>query len=135
MARPHKKRRVERPPQFSFFKPAGVPLRDLELSFLGVDEFEAIRLSDLEGGQQVEVAEKMGISQPTLNRLLSVAREKVADAIVNGKALRIEGGPFQLAGKRKFVCLECGNEWLEPFGTGRPKRCSDCGSESLKRKN
>jgi predicted DNA-binding protein (UPF0251 family) len=72
---------------------------DLEESILTVDEFEAVRLKDLEGLDEVDAAKKMNISQPTFNRLLSSARKKIADAIVNGKAIKIFGGPYRLSRK------------------------------------
>lgn len=133
MPRPKKTRKVQRHPKFAFFKPAGIPVRELENSTLTVGEYEALRLADLEGRQQKDVADQMEVSQPTLNRLLSSARKKVADAIVNGKAILIEGGDFEIAGERVFVC-ECGNEWTEAFGTGRPKACPECGSLGFRRK-
>jgi len=71
-------------------------MRDLEETVLTVDEFEAIRLKDLEGLDQANAAEKMKISQPTFFRLLDSARKKIADALVNGKAIRIEGGEYKL---------------------------------------
>jgi predicted DNA-binding protein (UPF0251 family) len=69
---------------------------DLEETILAVDEFEAIRLKDLEGLEQEECASRMNISQPTFHRLVLSARKKIAEAIVNGKAIRIEGGNFEV---------------------------------------
>jgi len=63
-----------------------------------VEEAEALRLKDLEGLEQIGGAAKMGISRPTFQRVLSSARKKVADAILNGKAIRIEGGNFHITG-------------------------------------
>jgi predicted DNA-binding protein (UPF0251 family) len=85
-------------PSITYFKPAGVRLVELEETILSVDEFEAVRLNDLEEIDQEEAAGKMGISQPTFHRLLVSARKKVSDALVNGKAIRIEGGPYQFVG-------------------------------------
>jgi predicted DNA-binding protein (UPF0251 family) len=73
-----------------FFKPRGIPLRDLEITNLGIDELESLRLSDQLGLSQVEAAKKMNVSQPTINRILSSARQKVADCLVEGKAIKIE---------------------------------------------
>ena len=67
----------------------------LEEVILQVDEFEAVRLKDLEGLEQEECAKKMNISQPTFHRLVLSARKKISDAIVNGKAIKIEGGNFK----------------------------------------
>jgi predicted DNA-binding protein (UPF0251 family) len=86
-------------PNVTYFKPAGIRMIELEESILTVDEFEAVRLKDLEGLEQEAAAEKMNISQPTFHRLLSSARKKIADSIVNGKALKIEGGNFKVTGK------------------------------------
>ncbi len=73
-------------------KPAGVPARNLETVVLGLDEAEALRLADLEGLYQEAAARSMGVSRPTFGRIVEEARRKVADAVLNGKALRLEGG-------------------------------------------
>lgn len=83
-------------PHVTYFKPAGIPVVDLEENILTIDEFEAVRLKDLEGLDQEECAKKMAISQPTFHRLITSARGKIADAIVNGKAIKIEGGNFKM---------------------------------------
>jgi len=71
-------------------------MTELKESVLLVDEFEAVRLKDLLGLEQEECAVKMRISQPTFHRLILSARRKIADAIVNGKAIRIEGGNYKI---------------------------------------
>mgnify|MGYP001478843515 CR=1 FL=1 len=96
MPRPRICRRVGLEPGFTYFKPAGVRIAELQETVLEVAEFEAVRLKDLLGLEQEECAKKMGISQPTFHRLLLSARRKLADAIVNGKAIRIQGGNFRL---------------------------------------
>ena len=96
MPRPYKYRIVEGEPRFTYFKPQGVPLRMLVHSVLTVGEYETIRLKDLEGLEQTEAAKKMGVHQSTFHRTLARARHKIADAIVNGKAIRIEGGAFRM---------------------------------------
>jgi predicted DNA-binding protein (UPF0251 family) len=98
MPRPRIPRRVWFQPGVTYYKPAGVRMVSLEEIVITVDEFEAIRLKDYEGLDQKEAAKKMGISQPTFQRLYESARKKIADALVNGKALRIEGGPFRMMG-------------------------------------
>jgi predicted DNA-binding protein (UPF0251 family) len=108
-------------------------LSDLENVSLTVDEFEAIRLKDLEGLEQTTAAESMGISQPTFHRVIESARKKVAEALVNGKAIRIEGGDYMAESSRKFKCYVCGHEWEEPHGTGRPGKCPKCGSTNIHR--
>jgi uncharacterized protein len=91
-------RRVSYMPSVTFFKPAGIPLRELEEVCLSVEELETIRLKDIEDLEQEQCAEKMNISRPTFVRILDDARKKIADALVKGKAIRIEGGHFEMAG-------------------------------------
>ena len=100
MPRPRRFRRVGFEPDVNYFKPAGIGMRELEESILTVDEYEAVRLKDLEGMAQDEAAKKMNISQPTFHRLVLGARKKVADAIVNGKAIKIQGGNYRIRGRR-----------------------------------
>ncbi len=102
MPRPRRCRRVGFKPDVTYFKPAGVRMIELEESILSVDEFEAVRLKDLEELNQEACAKKMNISQPTFHRLVNSARKKIADAIVNGKAIKIEGGSFELAGQKRI---------------------------------
>src|SRR3989344_8908659 len=96
MVRPRLCRRVRFNPDVTYFKPRGIPLRELEEVILPVDEYEAVRLKDLEGLEQEECAKKMNISQPTFHRLVLSARKKIADAIINGKGIIIEGGNFKI---------------------------------------
>ncbi len=107
MARPVNCRRVASMPQSDYFKPRGIPLSILEEVVLTVDEFEAIRLADLEGLYQEQAAEKMKVSRPTFGRIIESAHKKVAEALVQGKALKIEGGEFEMASMRKFRCDDC----------------------------
>ena len=97
MPRPFKQRRVFYIPQVTYFKPAGIPLRILEESRLSVEEVEAIRLKDLDGLEQEQCAEKMNISRQTFQRVLGSARRSIADALFNGKAIRVEGGNFEIS--------------------------------------
>ncbi len=82
-------------PGVIYYKPAGVPLKLLQENRLLLEEIEAIRLRDVEHLEQQECAEKMGVSRPTFQRIISNARSKIADSITNGKALKIEGGNFK----------------------------------------
>lgn len=97
MPRPRRCRRIWFEPSVTYFKPAGVRMKDLEESILAVDEFEAVRLKDLEGLSEEQAAKKMNISQPTFNRLVTSARKKISDAIVKGKAIKIFGGSYKLS--------------------------------------
>ena len=89
MPRPRLRRRVRFNPTAKYFKPQGIPLRLLDEVELSLEEMEAIRLKDFVGLEQTEAAEKMKTSQSTFQRILAVARKKVADAFINGKAIRI----------------------------------------------
>ncbi|MBD3311880.1 DUF134 domain-containing protein [archaeon] len=93
MPRPRRMRRVLFKPDVTYYKPAGVPVRVLEEETLCMEEMEALRLCDMEGLKQEEAAKKMGVSQPTLFRTLSVARKKLASAVIEGKAIRIQKCP------------------------------------------
>jgi len=140
-------------PDVTYFKPAGVRMQDLTQSVLTMDEFEAVRLKDLLSLPQEECAKKMNISQPTFHRLVIQARKKLADAIVNGRAIKIEGGNYKMVQPRGMrrgigqgrgrgrmggfgagpagtcVCPKCGHR--EPKIIGQPclsKNCPKCGA-------
>ena len=89
MPRPCRRRKIHFSPDVTYYKPAGVPIRDLEEVELKMDEIEAIRLCDVEGLKQEDAANKMDVSQPTFFRILSSGRKKVADALIKGKAIKI----------------------------------------------
>jgi len=89
MPRPCKRRRIRGNPNSNYFKPAGIPIRELKEIELEIAEFEAMRLVDFQGISQEQSAKQMQISQPTLSRILSSARNKIADSIINGKAIKI----------------------------------------------
>jgi predicted DNA-binding protein (UPF0251 family) len=97
VSRPMKCRRVCFLPGVTYFKPAGIPLKLLEENQLSVEEIESIRLRDLEHLDQTQCAQRMNVSRPTFQRILGSAREKIADSLLNGKALRIEGGNYELS--------------------------------------
>ncbi len=88
--RPRRLRRIAFTPDVVYFKPAGVRMRELEQIDLEMDEIEAIRLFDVENLEQKECADKMQVSQPTFSRILDSARKKIAEALIKGKAIRIE---------------------------------------------
>jgi len=114
MPRPRHCRRVCFEPGITYFKPAGIPMTELEEVNLTVDEFEAIRLKDVDGLEQEQCAQRMNISQPTFHRLYLDARRKIADVIVNGKALKIEGGSYEISPQhnsgRKRRCFRRGEQ-------------------------
>jgi len=130
MPRPQKCRRVEFLPNVTYFKPAGIPLRDLEEVCMSIEEVEAIRLKDLEGLEQEQGAEKMNISRPTFQRVLASARQKMADALLGGKAIRIEGGNFEMTWRR-FRCNR-GHEWeMETPSKVLPELCPVCNETNV----
>jgi len=132
MPRPFKKRWVADHPSGTIFKPAGVSLISLAKVTLQFDELEALRQSSFLQRSQEEGAAQMGISRSTFARILDKALRKIADALVSGKAIIIEGGPVIMA-RRTFICHQCGREWEEPFGTGRPQECPYCKSSQFHR--
>jgi predicted DNA-binding protein (UPF0251 family) len=89
-------------PDKNYFKPRGIPTVDLEEIILNLDEFEAIRLADYERLYQEEAAVKMNISRQTFGRIIEAAHKKIADVLLNGKALKIEGG--EIATDEKKPC-------------------------------
>ena len=97
MPRPQKRRLVQAHPVAAYYKPQGVPLAGLGERILPVEGLEALRLADAEGLDHQTAASMMGVSRPTFSRLLASARRTVAEALVRGLALRIEGGSFSLA--------------------------------------
>jgi len=99
MPRPRIPRMVLAEPNITYFKPVGIPMNRLEQVILTIDEFEAVRLKDYEGLDQINAAKRMKISQPTFQRLLLSARGKIADALSNGKAIRIEGGHYRMSNR------------------------------------
>ena len=146
MPRPRRCRRVDFTPNFTYFKPAGVRVVDLDENVLTVGEFEAIRLKDLGGLDQKDCAEKMDISQPTFHRLVLSARKKIADCIANGKAIKIEGGEYvmapQMGGRGRgrgggfargpggdCLCPSCGHRETHQLGVPcYNRKCPKCGA-------
>jgi predicted DNA-binding protein (UPF0251 family)/DNA-directed RNA polymerase subunit RPC12/RpoP len=133
MPRPRKHRRLRRAPRSAIFKPVGVPLESLDRVTLLHEELEALRLADLEGQHQTDAAEQMGISRSTFQRLVTEARRKVAQALVNGAAIQVEGGTFRVVAAR-WHCADCGHDWdlVHGSGQGQPEICPACGSRSIR---
>ena len=94
MPRPFCPRKISSHPPVNFFKPAGIPLHQLQVTVLALDEYEALRLTDGRGLEHLEAARLMGVSRQTFTRIIKVARKKVADFLIHGSALKIEGGPI-----------------------------------------
>jgi len=133
MPRPRCCRRVAGRPACGLFTPAGGACGAREEVVLAVDELEALRLADLEGLYQEQAAGRMKVSRQTFARIVESARKKVAAALVQGKALRIQGGVVEVAAMRKFTCSECKRDWDVPHGTPRPRKCPACGGVNIHR--
>lgn len=132
MGRIPKWRRVAFIPEITYFRPMGGPSATPEEVRISVEEAEAIRLNDLEELEQEECAQRMNVSRPTFHRVLSSARRKVADALLNGKAIRIEGGNYEMA-VRRFRCVN-NHEWGVPFETmisAPPQFCPTCNTPNI----
>lgn len=136
MARPTKWRKIENIPATPYFIPSDSGNADLLENILLLEELEAIRLKDMEGLEQEECAQKMEVSRPTFQRILISAREKIADSLINGKTIHIEGGNFT----RNICpvrCGDCGKEWSESYENMESIRrgeysCPSCGSKNVR---
>ncbi len=105
-------------------------MSSLELIVLSLDELEAIRLADLQGDQQEQAAIKMNISRPTFGRILERAHRTVADALLNGKALQIEGGPVTTGRRGRIRCRRCRCTWEVPLPAAADFHCPRCPEQS-----
>ncbi len=128
MVKPRKKRNVMYPPRALYFKPQG-GFKGMPDVILSIDEYEAIRLADYKNLKQQEAAARMNISRPTFTRLIESAREKIAQALVAGRALRIEGGDFIFL-KNRGRCISCGNVW-ETESDKAQQSCPRCYSHEV----
>jgi len=129
MSRPEKDRIINCPPAFAEFKPPGVPRRALNQIVLNIAEYEALRLADYEGRDQVDSAGEMEISRPTFTRLLKKARQKLCAMLVEGKSLTIEGGTVHF--KANLIrCRDCQHVFRVKIDQD-PTDCPRCGSTRL----
>jgi predicted DNA-binding protein (UPF0251 family) len=125
MPRPCCLRHIGSKPPARFFKPAGVPACALEQVILTLDEVETLRLADLNGLYQEQAAAQMKISRPTFSRIVEAARRKVADALIHGKALRLEGGAVRMKEEAEMP----DGAGTGPLGSGRGAGQRPCGCE------
>ena len=135
MPRPIKWRKVEFIPRNRYFAPCSASEDAVEEITLQIEEAEALRLKDLEGLEQEACAEKMEVSRQTFQRVLNSARQKVADAIISGKAIKITGGNYTWNICR-VRCPECGKHWKESFENYEQildgdYQCNSCGSRQV----
>jgi hypothetical protein len=132
MPRPKCCRHVGELPGKTCFRPEGVvPTARPEEVLLNLDEYESLRLADLEGLYQGDAASRMNVSRQTFGRIVEAARRKVADVLVNGKVLRIEGGPVSIKIKETARCPRCrhavglgksGEAYPCPYCSKQPQR-------------
>jgi predicted DNA-binding protein (UPF0251 family) len=120
-------RRIAGVPEVTLFKPSGVPASVIEHVILNFDEVEALRLADLDGLYQEQAAERMSISRPTFARIIERARRKVADALVNGKAIRMEGGTVAKQGVDMPGRAVTGQVITHSHGKEMGQRRNQCG--------
>ncbi|MEJ2596456.1 MAG: DUF134 domain-containing protein [bacterium] len=130
MPRPKNNRIVHEPPLFTDFKPVGIQGSQLDVIRLSLDEYEAIRLADLEGMSQEEASEEMGISRSTFSRLIEKARNKMAGFVIKGKWLSIQGGEIHFR-KNIFRCQDCGHMFKINIHA-RVDKCPECHSSNLR---
>ena len=104
MSRPLKKRKIPRGIEGTVFKPRSGASPRLSQTNLTLDGLEALRLADLQGLYHEEAARRMGVSRATFSRVLSGARSAVADALVNRKALEIDGGAVEHRRRGEWPC-------------------------------
>jgi predicted DNA-binding protein (UPF0251 family) len=103
-------------PDISYFKPRGIPMR----------------LADLQGLSHEIAGQHMHISRATFGRIIQRARKIVADALINGKAINVEGGNYKMVDQvRSFMCAKCNLGWVEPMGAGKPERCPRCNHDVI----
>jgi predicted DNA-binding protein (UPF0251 family) len=124
MPRPEKLRRIRCSPASYYFKPKGIPISELEEIPLAKDELEAIRLADLNELFQEEAAAKMNISRATFGRIIMRAHNKIADAIINGKAIRIsEDMPLSIKEKSFQTCKGCRRKFRQNLQNNKCPKC------------
>jgi predicted DNA-binding protein (UPF0251 family) len=129
MPRPQYNRIVHEPPLFSEFKPVGARGHDLQQIVFTLDEFEAFRLADQLGLSHASAADEMEISRSTFTRLIEKARKKIADFIIQGKLLTIDGGSIHFR-NNIIRCQDCGHMFKINFGQTITE-CPVCDSKHI----
>ncbi len=122
MPRPKRKRLIVNPPIMEGFKPFGIPITNLEPLVLLYEEYESIRLTDYQGLTQQEASEKMDVSRPTFTRIYEKARQTIAKAFVEGKAIFIEGGDYH-SSDFWYRCEQCYKISISPHLINRCNYC------------
>ncbi|HHV64949.1 MAG TPA: DUF134 domain-containing protein [Peptococcaceae bacterium] len=117
MPRPIKRKLVCGPPVYNLYAPV-TNTNSQDLVVMSIEEFEAIRLIDYEGLDQEHCAERMEVARSTVQRLYNEARRKIAESLVQGKALKIEGGCYSVC-SGDFEVKKCGHCWRHQHGRHR----------------
>jgi len=126
MPRPKCCRQIGAMPGKTCFQPEGAASSSFDEVLLTLDEYEAIRLADLEGLYQEQAASRMNISRQTFGRIIEAAHRKVADVLVNGKVLRIEGGPVSMKAEKPIRCPRCRRAFSPDCGKHNEMSCPHC---------
>jgi predicted DNA-binding protein (UPF0251 family) len=126
MSRPKCCRRVGCMPDKNYFKPRGIPSSQLAEVVLSIDELEAVRLADYEEMYQEQAALHMNISRQTFGRIIAAAHKKIADVLINGKALKIEGGEVTVRKVKTCTCGKCHRIFDAPDSSQETTICPHC---------
>lgn len=126
MTRPKCCRQIGFMPEKTCFQPEGATPSPFEVVLLNLDEYEAIRLADLEGLYQAQAAFRMNVSRQTFGRIIEAARRKVADVLVHGKILKIEGGPVSIDAGEPVRCPRCRRAFPPDCGKRNDRSCPHC---------
>jgi uncharacterized protein len=126
MTRPKYCRKIDCAPGVTYFKPKGIPASLLEEVRLTLDEFESVRLADLDGLYQDQAAARMNVSRQTFGRIIDSARRKIADVLIHGKALKIEGGQVEIADAKRVRCEKCKEYFEYVPDTEKKSECPRC---------
>ena len=126
MPRPKCCRQIGVMPGKTCFQPEGATPSSFEVVLLTLDEYEAIRLADLEGLYQEQAASRMNISRQTFGRIIEAAHRKVADVLVNGKILKIEGGSVSMKAEKPVRCPRCRRAFSPDGGKRNEMSCPHC---------
>ncbi len=129
MPRPRKPRFITTEPGTRSLVPGNGDHKDAEPIILGWDEYEVLRLIDLEGLFQDAAGELLGISRQTVGRILTEARRKLTAAIVEGRPITVEGGDAYMM--EHFTCADCGNRWMIFEGSKPSRHCPACGGTNV----
>jgi predicted DNA-binding protein (UPF0251 family) len=136
MPRPLKCRKVALNPEHCCFKPSGGDPAESGFVTMTYDEFEAIRLADVEGLYQEKAALHMHVSRQTFGNILGSARRKLGEMLVYGRTLNVTGGSVMVSSEeRKFGCAGCGHQWVVAHGIQRPSECPACAGNSIHRQS